>query len=102
MTLGQSEGLPAFVVGCALPDVTSITAELDDGVDQPVPLSPVIEPFGLRFAAAPVPEGTALVAYRYETASGAHRSSLGSFDGLGTDRDQAPAGWKPLAGNGND
>lgn len=98
LSFGQSDELPGFVLGCALPEVLAITAELDNGDNQELQLSGVNERFGLRFTAAPVPDGTRLVAYRFQTDSGTHRTSVGAFCRLRQEARPAE-GWEPLDGN---
>lgn len=96
MSFGKADGLPGFVLACTLPEVLSIDAELDNGDNQELPLSAVYERFGLRFAAAPVPDGTELVAYQFQTALGTQRTPVVSPRHLEAEGSE---GWEPLNGN---
>lgn len=53
---GQADGTPPFVMLRADPSVERVSATTRSGVTFDVALSPVIEEFGLRFGAAPLPE----------------------------------------------
>ncbi len=50
--------------------VVAVTAVSVTGREYPVTFSDVIERFGLRFGAVPVPEGESIVELRVEAASG--------------------------------
>jgi hypothetical protein len=54
---GQSDGLPYFVMARTAPDVDRVVATTDRGTEVVLALSPPVERFGLRFAAAALPEG---------------------------------------------
>jgi hypothetical protein len=66
---GKTDGLPYFVMARVLPAVDRIVATTDRGSEIPLAMSPVIERFGLRFAAAPLPDGERPGSLRAETAS---------------------------------
>ncbi len=54
---GQTEGLPFFVMARTSPDVDRVIATTDRGTEVTLALSPPAEGFGLRFAAAALPDG---------------------------------------------
>jgi hypothetical protein len=54
---GRTDGLPSFVMARVSPLVDRVVATTDRGSEVTLALSPVIEPYGLRFAAAPLPDG---------------------------------------------
>lgn len=54
---GRSGDLPYFVMARTLPIVDRVVATTDRGSEITLALSPPIERFGLRFAAAALPEG---------------------------------------------
>jgi hypothetical protein len=54
---GRSDGLPYFVMARTLPIVDRVVATTDLGTEVVLTLSPVIERWELRFAAAALPEG---------------------------------------------
>jgi hypothetical protein len=54
---GQTEGLPFFVMARTSPDVDRVVATTDHGTEVGLALSPPVERFGLRFAAAGLPDG---------------------------------------------
>ena len=54
---GQKDDLPYFVMARTSPIVDRVVATTDRGTEVTLSLSPVIERFGLRFAAAALPAG---------------------------------------------
>lgn len=56
MWIGRAPGVPPFLLLRTTPEVTHATAVLATGVRRQVALSPVIEDFGLRFGAVPLPD----------------------------------------------
>jgi hypothetical protein len=56
---GQATGLPPFVLVRTAPQVRRVVVVLASGSRVVLPLSAVISEFGLRFGAAPLPEGDA-------------------------------------------
>jgi hypothetical protein len=54
---GQKDDLPYFVMARTSPIVDRVVATTDLGTEVTLSLSPVIERFGLRFAAAALPAG---------------------------------------------
>jgi len=54
---GQTEGLPFFVMARTSPAVDRVVATTDRGTEVTLALSPLVERFGLRFAAAALPDG---------------------------------------------
>jgi hypothetical protein len=52
---GTATGLPPFILVRTAPTVASVTVLLDRGDPVELQLSPVIDDFGLRFAASPLP-----------------------------------------------
>jgi hypothetical protein len=54
---GQTDGLPFFVMARTSPDVDRVVATTDRGTEVTLALSPPAEGFGLRFAAAALPDG---------------------------------------------
>jgi hypothetical protein len=54
---GKTDDLPCFVMARTAPIVDRVIATTDRGSDVVLAMSPVIERFGLRFAAAALPEG---------------------------------------------
>ena len=68
---GRTDGLPYFVMARALPVVDRIVAITDHGSEISLAMSQVIEPFGLRFAAAALPDGEGPGTLRAEGAAGA-------------------------------
>ena len=60
MWIGRAPDLPPFLLLRTTPEVTYATAVLATGVRRQVALSPVIEDFGLRFGAVPLPEADPL------------------------------------------
>ena len=62
MWIGRAPGIPPFLLLRATPEVTQATAILASGDRREVALSPVIEAYGLRFGAAPLPDEDSLAA----------------------------------------
>jgi hypothetical protein len=58
---GVATGLPPFVLVRAAPTVVSVTVLLDHGEPVDLHLSPVIDEFGLRFAASPLPDDAQVI-----------------------------------------
>ena len=54
--IGQADGTPLFVMARAAPQVQRVTVILASGFRRDLSISPVIEDFGLRFAAGPLPD----------------------------------------------
>ena len=54
--IGQADGTPLFVMARTAPPVERVTVVLASGARCDLPMSPVIEDFGLRFAAGPLPD----------------------------------------------
>lgn len=54
--IGQADGTPVFVLVRAAPEVGAVAIVLASGARQEVELSPVVQEFGLRFGAAPLPD----------------------------------------------
>ena len=63
---GQTDNLPYFVIARVSPAVDRVVATTDRGSQIPLSLSPVIEQFGLRFAAAAMPAGEQPASLRIE------------------------------------
>ena len=54
--IGQADGTPLFAMARAAPQVQRVTVILASGFRRDLSISPVIEDFGLRFAAGPLPD----------------------------------------------
>jgi hypothetical protein len=54
---GQTEGLPFFVMARTSAEVDRVVATTDAGTEVRLALSPPVDGFGLRFAAAALPDG---------------------------------------------
>lgn len=54
---GQKDDLPYFVMARTRPEVDRVVATTTRGTEVPLALSPVVAAFGLRFAAAALPDG---------------------------------------------
>jgi hypothetical protein len=54
---GKTDDLPFFVMARTAPIVDRVVAITDLGSEITLAMSPLIEPFGLRFAAAALPDG---------------------------------------------
>ena len=54
---GRTDDLPYFVMARVAPEVDRVVATTDRGTEVELKLSPLIEDFNLRFAAAPLPDG---------------------------------------------
>ncbi len=63
---GRTDDLPYFVMARVSPVVDRVVATTDRGSEIPLSLSPVIEQFALRFAAAPLPAGEQPATLRIE------------------------------------
>ena len=63
---GHAEGIPPFVMMRTAPDVTGAVMVGATGREYPLTLSEVIEPFHLRFGAAPC-EGESVIELRIES-----------------------------------
>jgi hypothetical protein len=63
---GQTDDLPYFVMARVSPVVDRVVATTESGSEITLALSPVIEPFGLRFAAAALPAGEQPASLRIE------------------------------------
>lgn len=63
---GQTDNLPYFVMARTSPVVDRVVATTDRGSEIALALSPVIERFGVRFAAAALPAGEQPAALRLE------------------------------------
>lgn len=77
---GKADGTPLFVVVIATPEVESVIAVGMAGTEYPLVLSGVVEPFSLRFGAAPIPDGESVAEIRTVPASPTPRPR--SFLGL--------------------
>jgi hypothetical protein len=64
---GRSDGLPYFVMARTLPIVDRVVATTDRGTEVVLALSPVIERWELRFAAAALPDGEGPASLRVES-----------------------------------
>jgi len=58
---GVATGLPPFILVRTAPTVLSVTVLLDHGEPLDLQLSPVIDEFGLRFAASPLPDDAQVI-----------------------------------------
>lgn len=63
---GKTDGLPYFVMARTAPIVDRVVATTDRGSEITLTLSPPVEPFGLRFAAAALPDGESPGSLRVE------------------------------------
>ena len=63
---GQTDDLPYFVMARTLPSVDRVVATTDRGSEVVLAMSPLIERFGLRFAAAALPDGERPASLRAE------------------------------------
>jgi hypothetical protein len=63
---GQKDDLPYFVMARTEPVVTRVVATTDQGLDVELSLSEPVDRFGLRFAAAALPDGHAPLRIRAE------------------------------------
>lgn len=63
---GRKDDLPYFVMARTEPAVTRVVATTDQGLDVELSLSEPVERFGLRFAAAGLPDGHAPLRIRAE------------------------------------
>jgi len=54
--IGKADGTPLFVMARAAPQVKHVTVMLASGSRRELSMSPVIEDFGLRFAAGRLPD----------------------------------------------
>jgi hypothetical protein len=63
---GRTDDLPYFVMARVSPIVDRVVAITDRGSEVVLRLSPVVEPFRLRFAAAALPAGSGPAALRVE------------------------------------
>ena len=63
--VGQSDGLPPFVMVRTARQVTSVTAIGANGRRYPIKLSEVLPEFGLRFGAAPLADGETVVSLEH-------------------------------------
>ena len=54
--IGKADGTPLFVMARAAPQVKHVTVMLTSGSRRELSMSPVIEDFGLRFAAGRLPD----------------------------------------------
>ena len=54
--IGKADGTPLFVMARTAPPVERVTVILASGTRCDLAMSPVIEDFGLRFAAGPLPD----------------------------------------------
>ncbi len=59
--VGIATGLPPFILVRTAPTVQRVTVLLDHGDPIDLRLSPVIDEFGLRFAASPLPDDAQIV-----------------------------------------
>ncbi|HEU0242092.1 MAG TPA: hypothetical protein VFR11_22965 [Micromonosporaceae bacterium] len=66
---GRADGLPPFVIVRTGSTVVAVTAVSATGREYALTLSDVIEPFGLRFGAAPLPAAESIIELRVESAS---------------------------------
>jgi hypothetical protein len=73
---GQTDDLPYFVMARVSPVVDRVVATTDVGSEITLSLSPVIEPFGLRFAAAALPAGEQPASLRIERDGAVLESAL--------------------------
>jgi hypothetical protein len=65
---GQTDGLPFFVMARTSPEVDRVVATTEAGTEVTLALSPPVDGFGLRFAAAALPEGERPAGLRAERA----------------------------------
>lgn len=65
----QSDGFPAVVVGCCTPEVISLGARGQDRLVHRLELTELFPQLGLKFAVAPLPDGTGIVSYLFDTAT---------------------------------
>jgi hypothetical protein len=63
---GRSEGLPWFAMARTAPIVDRVVATTDHGTEVILELTPPVEQFGSRFAAAALPEGEGPASVRVE------------------------------------
>lgn len=54
---GYSDGMPWFVMARTARLIDQVVATTDRGTEVALTLSPVVEPFGVRFAVAALPDG---------------------------------------------
>ncbi len=73
---GQTDGLPYFVMARVAPVVDRVVATTDRGSQIVLSLSPVIEQFAVRFAAAALPAGERPASLRIERDGTVLESSL--------------------------
>ncbi len=59
--VGRATGLPEFILVRTAPEVRRVTVVLAQGGPMGLQLSPVIDEFGLRFAASPLPDDDHIV-----------------------------------------
>lgn len=97
LSVGQADGLPAFVLACTTPNVIALKVELDDGSEEHVELSAVHPRFGLRFGALPIPDGATMVAVHADTAAGTRCSGGSAFAAFRELPPAAGAGWEPTS-----
>jgi hypothetical protein len=66
---GHADGIPPFVMVRAAPDVRGAVAVGATGREYALTFSEVIEPFHLRFGAAPLPEGESVIELRIDSSA---------------------------------
>lgn len=71
---GKTDDLPYFVMACTAPDIDRVVATTDRRTEVVLRLSPVVERFGFRFAAAALPAGEGPGQIRAEIAGRAQQS----------------------------
>jgi hypothetical protein len=74
---GRTDDLPFFVMARTSPLVERVVATTDRGLEVELALSEPVEQYGLRFAAAGLPEGHAPASIRAETADGSQTRPQG-------------------------
>jgi hypothetical protein len=75
--IGQADGTPLFVLARTAPAVERVTVVLASGTRCDLAMSGVIEEFGLRFAAGPLPDGDPPVSMEVALEGGA--TQVGPF-----------------------
>lgn len=69
---GKADGTPFFVLARTAPQVEAVIAVGASGAEYPLQLSDVIEQFGLRFGATPIPDYDTVVSIRTLPPSSVH------------------------------
>ena len=71
---GQADGTPPFVLVRTAPEVERVQIVLASGARRELALSPVIDEFGLRFGAVPLPEDDPAERLEVSTSDGSSQS----------------------------